>query len=31
MHVVPGAGRLCRLEQPAVFSHALADFLLARL
>jgi pimeloyl-ACP methyl ester carboxylesterase len=29
--VIPGAGHLSSLEQPAAFSRALADFLLARL
>jgi pimeloyl-ACP methyl ester carboxylesterase len=29
--VIPGAGHLASLEQPAVFSRGLADFLLARL
>jgi pimeloyl-ACP methyl ester carboxylesterase len=28
--VIPGAGHLSSLEQPAAFSRALADFLLAR-
>jgi pimeloyl-ACP methyl ester carboxylesterase len=29
--VIPGAGHLSSLEQPAAFSRALGDFLLARL
>jgi pimeloyl-ACP methyl ester carboxylesterase len=29
--VIPGAGHLSSLEQPAPFSRGLADFLLARL
>jgi pimeloyl-ACP methyl ester carboxylesterase len=29
--VIPGAGHLSNLEQPAAFSRGLADFLLARL
>jgi pimeloyl-ACP methyl ester carboxylesterase len=29
--VIPGAGHLSNLEQPEIFSRALADFLLARL
>jgi pimeloyl-ACP methyl ester carboxylesterase len=29
--VIPGAGHLSNLEQPAAFSRALSDFLLARL
>ena len=29
--VIPGAGHLSNLEQPAAFSRALADFLLERL